>query len=206
MEKVNYLAVSMGYPGSGKSALLGEHVGMHAAKGAYCFVMDPDQQFADIMPCYASPDAYKLAQRDRARAGEPIEKVASIATGDEALLSQFIFDFADLHPGAYVFIGYDEAVLLSKSSSNYISPEMENLLARRRHKGIAAEILCQDIGQLHARWQRLATDLYCFQLVDPDRSKHVSKRFGIPLGLFLAHNNALRERYDYLHMRPRKLI
>ncbi len=106
----------------------------------------------------------------------------------------------------YVFVGYDEAVLLSESSAHYVSDALKNLLARRRHLGVALEILSQDLGQLHALWQRLATDLYLFKTTDETRLKVISSRFGISLDVLKTLMGTMRDSWDYLHIRHGKIL
>lgn len=209
-KKLNHIAVLMGYPEQGKSALLKEHIATRLNGGAFAFVQDPDRQFADILPVYDSPGAYAKAQKERRAAGAPIQRGASIATTDETGLTKFILKLAEQNaerPNApYVFIGYDEAVLLSESSENHVAKDLKNILARRRHLGIAAEILCQELGQLHAIWQRLASSLFAFRTSDEDALKKVAKRFGLNLVELKVRMKAMREEWDYLHIRPGKIL
>lgn len=206
IEKLNSVAVQMGFPGSGKSALLKQHIGDHLRAGAFAFVQDPDKQFADMLPVYDSPGAYTKAQRERQAAGQPVQLGASIATTDEAGLTQFVLRLAETQGKRYVFVGYDEAVLLSESSAHYVSDALKNLLARRRHLGVALEILSQDLGQLHALWQRLATDLYLFKTTDETRLKVISSRFGISLDVLKTLMGTMRDSWDYLHIRHGKIL
>lgn len=200
MGKTNSVALLMGFPGSGKTTLLRQHVLRHLGAGAWAFVQDPDRQFADLLPCYETPAHYRAAQLERRERGEGVERGASIATLDEAELTKFVSKLGPrLSP--YVFIGYDEAVLLSETTEHHVSPELKNLLGRRRHMGVAAALLCQDLGQIHAVWQRLSTDLFLFRCTDRGRLRTISARFGIPLPVLEATMEGMREEFDFIHIR-----
>lgn len=177
----NSVAVQVGFPGCGKTTLLRDHLVGHLRAGAYAIVQDPDGQFSGTVPTYRSCREYRSALRQARADQRPFPRGASIATLDEKELTELGIELAERLPAErYLFIGYDEAVLLEESTQHHVSDVHRNLLGRRRHLRIAVEILCQDFGQLHALWQRLATEVYVFRIVDRDRIRTIGNRFGIP--------------------------
>lgn len=179
MGKTNHVAVLQGEAGSGKTTLLGEHAIEFAERGAWCLLHDPDRQFVETI--HAVPltvrDFRELVEDAHGDDELTVPRLVSITDVEEEPLTRLALDLCGSQ-GDLVFVGYDEAVLIDGASAHYVSPVFKNILARRRHWGIAIETLCQDFGLLHALWQRLATVAYVFQCVDVDRSKTIAKKFG----------------------------
>lgn len=192
----------MGLPGCGKTSLLRALTGKHQKARALTFIADPDGQFEDILPVYRSGAAWAAAQTARRAKGLPMERGASIRSSDTAVLLRFIKKLSEANgPWAYIFVGLDEAVLVTGASAHHVGADIANILGRRRHMGIAMAILCQDLGQLHAQWQYLCTDLYLFRVTAKRRLVTISERLSVDFGALEAAMKALPERYKCLHLR-----
>ena len=168
--------VVQGLAGSGKTTLLRQLLAAHADAGATVFVQDPDHQFADLFPVYETAADYRRAARD---AGDgPFPRGAAVAEVDGELVTDLALAAAPIAKaeGRYTVLAYDEAVLAA--DPNYVGPKQRDLLARRRHRAVSVIINSQDFGQIHAMWQRLATEMYAFWCVDTDRVKAIAKKWG----------------------------
>jgi len=199
--KTNYVAVIQGSAGSGKTQLLAEHAVTWARGGAWVILQDPDWQFVDLIGAVPYPDAesFRRALLEAKREKRPVSRLASIATSEEEPLTELVCQVASSQ-SAPVFAGYDEAVLVEGAQPSYVSPRFRNLLARRRHLGIALEICCQDFGLLHAIWQRLATVAFVFQCLDRQRIDIIARRFAVPAPELTTRLQSL-DRFEYATIR-----
>ena len=174
------LTVIQGLPGSGKTSLMKELLVAHANAGATWIAQDPEYQFAEILPPYESARAYRLAARAAGTAAEqtPFRRGAAVAelAGDAVTSLALAIAPGVKAQGRYTVIAYDEAVLAAEPS--HCSDVQRDMLARRRHRGLSVLINVQDLGQTHAIWQRLATELYAFRCYDRGRVKAIAERWG----------------------------
>lgn len=215
MSKIDSQVVIAGPQGAGKTSLLKELVATHVKAGAMVFVMDCHKQFAETVPWFPTVGHYVAHNRRAAADGQGAPRMlgaAAIGSQDSEELTDFVLALSEKLEAIegpkppYIALCYDEAVLIEGLLPSHIPMKMSRLIAMRRHRGIALSILCQDFGQLHQRWQTLATDLYMFRTSSEDRIKICAKRFGVKkesLELALA---ALPFKYHYLHIREEALV
>lgn len=210
MSKIDSQVVIAGPQGSGKTSLLRELVADHVKAGAMVFVMDCHRQFADTIPWFPTVGHYVAANRKAE--GKRMIGSAAIGSQDSEALTDFVLSLSEKldaiegRKPPYIALCYDEAVLIDGLLPSHIPVKMSQLIAMRRHRGIALSILCQDFGQLHQRWQTLATDLYMFRTSSEDRIKICAKRFGMKKENLEAALGALPFRYHYLHIREEALV
>lgn len=192
---VNHIGVIVSEAGNGKSTLLAQHAKEWiGGRGAWALIQDPGHQFRDF-PFY--PDV--AAFRRRLAEGGRLARGAAVGAVLEEPFTELAIELAAARPEP-VFIGYDEAVLVESASPSYISPRQRELLARRRHLGIAAEILAQDFGLLNRLWQMQSTDVWIAYCTDQERIAVLAKRFGRDRHELEAALAALGP-FEYLHIK-----
>lgn len=171
-------SVVQGLPGSGKTTLQRQLLAAHLRAGATVFVQDPDHQFADLVPHYETARDYMTAAKGAAAEGAPFPRGAAIGEVDDEPLTALALNVAPSAKaqGRYTVLAYDEAVLAA--SASHVGDAQRNALARRRHLAISLLLNVQDFGQVHALWQRLATEIYVFRCGDRDRVKAIAARWG----------------------------
>lgn len=207
-KKVNYVGIVQGYPESGKTTLMAEHVARWVADGGMVVLHDPDAQFCSVATHYPSAAAWMAAFARAAAANQKMPAAVSLGDVSEAevtaaalLLAQCLRAMGSAVP---VLLGYDEAVLLSKTTQHYIDPTLAEILARRRHLGIGLEILCQTAGQLHAQWRQLATDMFMFRWTDSQNLRDLCRQWSLPPSV--AEAVPQLPDHHYVHLRPGRVV
>lgn len=213
IEKPDGQLILAGPPGAGKTSLAREFVQSHVRKKAGVFVMDCNSQFADILPWYESVSHYHWAQVKRQEEGKQVELSAAIGSAESEELTDYVVSLCKKREDPectwkvpYFVLVYDEVTLIRGMGPSYVPPSMEILLGNRRHIGVILCILCQEMTQLHPRWQGLATGIAVFKTKSRERQRVIAKRFGIEPEHLEANLLPVADRHEFLLIAQERFV
>lgn len=170
--------IIVGPPGAGKTVLASRLVRRHLEHpDGVVFVHDPVGQFArhgchvynDVAAWRAA--AAKCSSKD----GPKLPRGAALGGSDEEI-TRLVLDLGkkcnsvDRIAVRFMLV-YDEGSLRTSSGATYMGATDNEVLAVRRHRGIALVYNLQDPGQLTERFFRMATDVWLFRQTTTNAAK-----------------------------------
>lgn len=171
----NFCAMVVGPPEYGKTTLASALVRKALTESPASIVLahDPVYQFGKS-GCHAYRDAaaWRAAAALAHHEGKRMPRGASIGGASEDItalaleLGERLNRADDVR--LQIWVPYDEASLMSDSGSTFISKSDNELLATRRHRGIAPIYNVQQPTQLTKRFWLMCTDAYMFMQTSKD--------------------------------------
>lgn len=220
----------VGPAGSGKTTiakkLCVEHLRQYPS--GLVFVHDPGHQFTKhgCAP-RTSTEQVRDELRIAAKGGKPAPRGFSIATDDDTPIIALAMEIGEAKnraavaggrpPPVPMMVVVDESALMSESGATHMGKRHNQLLARRRHLGIAAIFVLQRVSQLPQQFYDMATDVVLFRQGNPKKLELLEEWTNVPPGTLVATvpNLYLPDRMvaseakkpaEYVHIRGGKLI
>lgn len=204
----NYTAIIVGPPGCGKTTLAATIVRRHlATTGGIVFAHDPVFQFSKHgCHSYSDVDAWRRAADDAARKGAAPSFPRGAAIGGEAeAITRLALELGAKVNSADdvrlpILVVYDEGSLLGSSGTTFVGAIDNELLATRRHRGVAPVFNLQQPSQLTERFWTMSTDAYVFRQTS-DRARMLDQLLLLEKG-DLGRAGATRlPAHHYIHVR-----
>lgn len=204
MNARNYAGIVIAQPEFGKTSIEIEIGDALLDQGVKLFVHDPNKQFRGRCAEYGSIAAYEGAARAAANDNKPIAAGSSFAGACKATeVRDFVVKLGQARNDVdriAVPLGFfvDEGSRMGSSGSTYISDEDQELLANRRHYGIAVLYLIQRSKMLTGAFVDLATDVYIYW--QPERRiAQLEELVNLPAGALAGV--ATLPKHRYVHVR-----
>lgn len=207
MKNYNYCGIVVGLPGYGKSTLQQALIRRHLREtSGIVLAHDPVMQFTKhgCTP-FVDVAAWRRAARASAEENKPMPRGASIGGVDSDAIVRLALELGEKLNSADrvavpILVPFDEGSLREGSGSSYISPLDNELLAVRRHRGVAPVFNLQECKQLTRRFFQMSTDVYLFRQTS-DRAEELDSLLFLERGTLARSGVTRLEKHRYIHVR-----
>lgn len=182
---MNEMLILVGPPQCGKTRLLRHLTATRWLAREWVFVHDRNGEFlrgplGASFRRYRSPGEWKAAAAAAARTKTPLPRGASMDCGATEL-ADLVVELGERHNrvDAVRFpmrLVYDEGSMLEASGSTWAGKGDIQLIARRRHLGVAPVFAVQEPLMVPRQFYVLCTDVYLWQGLTPRDLDHVAAR------------------------------
>lgn len=203
----NFAAIVVGLPGYGKTTLQVALIRRHLQEtDGIVLAHDPVHQFVQHgCAYYEDAGAWRAAAAAAAREGKPMPRGASIGGVDSDAITELAMQLGEKlntadRVACPILVPFDEGSLREGSGSTHISKLDNQLLALRRHRGVAPIFNLQEVAQLTARFYRMSTDFFLFRQT-VDRAAQLDGLLFLEPGTLERAGVAQLDKHRYLHVR-----
>jgi hypothetical protein len=178
---VNEMLILVGPPQCGKTRLLKYLCAARWLRTEWVFVHDRNSEFTRgplgaSFRRYRSAAEWKAAAADAARTKTPLPRGASMDCGATEV-SELAIELGERH----MRLVFDEGSMLEASGSSWAGKRDVELIARRRHLGVAPVFAVQEPLMVPMQFYVMCTDVYLWQGLTPRNLDHVAARCSFEL-------------------------
>lgn len=190
MSQLDQMVILVGPPKTGKTTYVRGLVIQHLVSNPTGIALVQDSngdQFSDICATYNSVTEYRLAVANAARSNAPLARGAAFRGMESRAMTALAMEIGDHHNAALgvrvpIMLAFDESSMMESSGATWIDRSDLQLIATRRHKGIAPVFNCQRDGALTQAFFDMSTDCIVFSQNGSDGARSLEKKLGLPKG------------------------
>jgi hypothetical protein len=182
---MNEMLILVGPPQCGKTRLLRHLVATRWLAREWVFVHDRNGEFtrgplASSFRRYRTADEWRAAAAAAARTKTPLPRGASMDCGASEV-TKLVVELGDRHNNVEsvrfpMRLVFDEGSMLEASGATWAGKSDVELIARRRHLGIAPVFAVQEPMMLPPQFYVMCTDVYLWEGLTPRGLDHVAAR------------------------------
>jgi hypothetical protein len=188
--QIDQMVIVIGPPKHGKTTLVRGLVIEHLTKypEGIALVQDTNgDQFADICKTYDSVDEYRAAVLSSATTKTKLPRGSSFRGRCSSAIRDLAVEIGKAYNAADsvrvpIMLAYDEASMMESSGSTFVDADDMEMIAQRRHRGIAPIFNCQHSSILTDAFYGCATDVVLFGQPSADRAAKLEVKLGLAKG------------------------